>query len=160
MRSQRPLSWNHSRCRVDSFRPHGLCRLQRLSFDLLGRLWLPSSPFALSVPLGPCGSLAVKPDRLDRSNRSPPLVPFTPSRRLDLNFAAFGSVLNDCFYTTSSTQRHLTQASLPFSMSKRKGPSFPLNLSTQRLQNVARLWRSSTLRVWLPSQRLPSSFRP
>jgi hypothetical protein len=32
--------------------------------------------------------LAVKPDESDRSNPSPPLVSFTPSRRLDLNFAA------------------------------------------------------------------------
>lgn len=54
----------------------------------------------------------------------------------------------------------LTQASSPFSMSKRKGPFCPPSLSTQRLQNVALLWRSSTLRVWLPSQRLPRSFRP
>lgn len=67
-----------------------MCRLQRHFLDHLGRSWLPSSPFALSVSLGPCGSSAVKPDRTDRSNLSPPLVPFTPSQRLDLNIAALG----------------------------------------------------------------------
>jgi hypothetical protein len=38
-------------------------------------------------------------------------------------------------------------------MSKLRGPSSSLNLLIQRLQNLALLWRSSTLRVWLPSQR-------
>jgi hypothetical protein len=31
----------------------------------------------------------MKPDLVNRLTRSPPLVPFTPSQRLDLNFAAY-----------------------------------------------------------------------
>jgi hypothetical protein len=64
------------------------------------------------------------------------------------------------FNPKTKAHEHLTQASRPFSIFGRKGPSSPLNLSIQRLHSVALLWRSSTLRVWLPSQRLPSSFRP
>jgi hypothetical protein len=82
------LSWPNSRYRVPAVRPCGCSRLQRLPFHHLGRLWLPSSPFDLSVSLGPCRSSAVKPDTANRSTVPPPLVPFTPLRRLDLNFAA------------------------------------------------------------------------
>jgi hypothetical protein len=64
------------------------------------------------------------------------------------------------FYPFTEAQWHLTQAFLPFSMSKRKGPFSPLNLLIQRLHSVALLWRSPTLRVWLPSQRLPLLFPP
>jgi hypothetical protein len=64
------------------------------------------------------------------------------------------------FDPSTKAHGHLTQAFLPFSMSNLGGPFCPLHLWMERLQNVALLWRSSALRVWLPSQRFPRSPKP